>query len=64
MKPTPQQGYLLVADTTSGFAKYVAGTELEHSTEVLKELLELIVREQTAESRRAALGAALAGGAI
>ena len=63
MKPTPQRGYLLFADI-SGFTKYVAGTELEHSTEILKELLELIVREQTAQSRRAALGAALAAGAI
>ena len=42
MKPTPQQGYLLFADI-SGFTKYVAGTELQHSTEILKELLELIV---------------------
>ncbi|MEK7786470.1 MAG: DUF2652 domain-containing protein, partial [Chloroflexota bacterium] len=37
-----QHGYLLLADI-SGYTSFVARTELEHSQEILTELLELIV---------------------
>ncbi len=37
-----QHGYLLLADI-SGFTSFIAGTELDHSHEIMTELLELIV---------------------
>ncbi|MGH2523364.1 MAG: DUF2652 domain-containing protein [Anaerolineales bacterium] len=41
-----QHGYLLLADI-SGYTSFVAGTELEHSQEILSELLELIINRLT-----------------
>lgn len=41
MKET-QHGYLLLADI-SGYTSFVAGTELEHSQDILSELLEVII---------------------
>ncbi len=37
-----QHGYLLLADI-SGYTSFVAGTELEHSQDILSELLEVII---------------------
>jgi hypothetical protein len=37
-----QQGYLWLADI-SGYTSFVAGTELEHSQDILSELLEVIL---------------------
>ena len=37
-----QYGYLLLADI-SGYASYVASSELTHSQDILSELLELII---------------------
>ena len=42
MSTTPTHGYLVIADI-SGYTSFVAKTELEHSHEILSELLELIV---------------------
>jgi uncharacterized protein YndB with AHSA1/START domain len=39
---TPQHGYLVLADI-SGYTAYLAGVELEHAHDILRELLELIV---------------------
>ena len=39
---TTQHGYLLLADI-SGYTSFVAGTELEHSQDILSELLEVII---------------------
>lgn len=41
MSATPQHGYLLLADI-SGYTSFVAGTELDHSHEILSDLLETI----------------------
>ncbi|MGH2523363.1 MAG: DUF2652 domain-containing protein, partial [Anaerolineales bacterium] len=41
-----QHGYLALADI-SGFTAFMAGTELEHSHEILAELLELIISRLT-----------------
>jgi len=41
MSTTTQHGYLVIADI-SGYTSYVAGTELEHSHEILSDLLETI----------------------
>jgi hypothetical protein len=41
MSTTTQHGYLIIADL-SGYTSYVAGTELEHSHEILSDLLETI----------------------
>lgn len=41
MSTTPQHGYLVIADI-SGYTSFVAGTELEHSHEILSDLLETI----------------------
>lgn len=41
MSATTQHGYLLLADI-SGFTSFVAGTELDHSHEILSDLLETI----------------------
>jgi uncharacterized protein YndB with AHSA1/START domain len=46
METKTQHGYLVLADI-SGYTSYLAGTELEHSQEVLSELLELILRRLT-----------------
>lgn len=46
MSTKTSQGYLLIGDIT-GYTSYVAQTELEHSQEVLSELLELLVRMMT-----------------
>jgi hypothetical protein len=46
MSAKTSQGYLLISDIT-GYTSYVAQTELEHSQEVLTELLELLVRMMT-----------------
>ena len=46
MSKTSSQGYLLISDIT-GYTSYVAKTELEHSQEILSELLELLVRTMT-----------------
>ncbi len=46
MEAKTQHGYLVLADI-SGYTSYLAGTELEHSQEVLTELLELIVHRLT-----------------
>src|SRR3970282_268356 len=46
METKTQHGYLVLADI-SGYTSYLAGTELEHSQEVLTELLELIVARLT-----------------
>jgi uncharacterized protein YndB with AHSA1/START domain len=42
MSTTTQHGYLVIADI-SGYTSFVAKTELEHSQEILSELLELLV---------------------
>ncbi|MCC6299077.1 MAG: DUF2652 domain-containing protein [Anaerolineales bacterium] len=42
MSATTQHGYLVIADI-SGYTSFVAKTELEHSHEILSELLELLV---------------------
>ena len=42
MSTTSNHGYLVIADI-SGYTSFVAKTELEHSHEILSELLELIV---------------------
>jgi len=42
MSTITQQGYLVIADI-SGYTSFVAITELEHSHEILSELLELLV---------------------
>jgi len=42
MSTPAQHGYLIIADI-SGYTSFVAKTELEHSQEILSELLELIV---------------------
>ncbi len=42
MPATTQHGYLVLADI-SGYTSFLAGTELEHSHEIMSELLELIV---------------------
>jgi uncharacterized protein YndB with AHSA1/START domain/class 3 adenylate cyclase len=42
MSPPAQHGYLIIADI-SGYTSFVAKTELEHSQEILSELLELMV---------------------
>jgi hypothetical protein len=41
MSTTPEHGYLVLADI-SGYTSFVAGTELEHSHEILSDLLETI----------------------
>jgi hypothetical protein len=41
MSTTTQHGYLLLADI-SGYTSFVAGTELDHSHEILSDLLEII----------------------
>lgn len=41
MSATTQHGYLLLADI-SGYTSFVAGTELDHSHEILSDLLEII----------------------
>ena len=41
MNATTQHGYLLLADI-SGYTSFVAGTELDHSHEILSDLLETI----------------------
>src|SRR5512134_3418438 len=41
MSATTQHGYLIIADI-SGYTSFVAGTELEHSHEILSDLLETI----------------------
>jgi hypothetical protein len=41
MSAIPQHGYLLLADI-SGYTSFVAGTELDHSHEILSDLLEII----------------------
>ena len=42
MSTTTQHGYLVIADI-SGYTSFVAKTELEHSQEILSELLEVLV---------------------
>jgi hypothetical protein len=42
MSTNTQHGYLVIADI-SGYTSFVAKTELEHSQEILSELLELLV---------------------
>src|SRR5574338_1254099 len=42
MSTPAQHGYLIIADI-SGYTSFVAKTELEHSHEILSELLELLV---------------------
>jgi len=42
MPTTTQHGFLIIADI-SGYTSFVAKTELEHSQEILSELLELLV---------------------
>ncbi|HLE27392.1 MAG TPA: DUF2652 domain-containing protein [Anaerolineales bacterium] len=44
METRTQHGYLVLADI-SGFTAYLAGVELEHAHEILRELLELIVEQ-------------------
>jgi hypothetical protein len=44
MSADTQHGYLVIADI-SGYTSFVARTELEHSHEILSELLELLVEE-------------------
>lgn len=46
MSTTTQHGYLVIADI-SGYTSFVAKTELEHSHEILTELLELLVEKFT-----------------
>jgi uncharacterized protein YndB with AHSA1/START domain len=41
MSATPQHGYLVLADI-SGYTSFVAGTELDHSHEILSDLLEIL----------------------
>ena len=41
MSATTQHGYLVLADI-SGYTSFVAGTELDHSHEILSDLLETI----------------------
>src|SRR6266498_425876 len=41
MSATPQHGYMVLADL-SGYTSFVAGTELDHSHEILSDLLETI----------------------
>ena len=42
MSTVTQHGYLVIADI-SGYTSFVAKTELEHSHEILSELLGLLV---------------------
>lgn len=42
MSTPTQHGYLIIADI-SGYTSFVAKTELEHSQEILTELLELLI---------------------
>src|SRR3990170_1803047 len=42
MSTTTQHGFLIIADI-SGYTSFVAKTELEHSQEILSELLELMI---------------------
>ena len=42
MSAVTQHGYLVIADI-SGYTSFVAKTELEHSHEILSELLSLLV---------------------
>src|SRR5512138_2652975 len=44
MSTATQHGYLVIADI-SGYASFVARTELEHSHEILSELLSLLVEK-------------------
>ncbi|MFN8427363.1 MAG: hypothetical protein U0X87_14050 [Anaerolineales bacterium] len=44
MSTVTQRGYLLIADI-SGYTSFVAKTELEHSHEIISELLELLVEK-------------------
>jgi hypothetical protein len=44
MSTVTQHGYLLIADI-SGYTSYVAKTELEHSHEILSDLLGLLVEK-------------------
>jgi len=44
MNATAQQGYLVLADI-SGYTSFVAGTELDHSHEILTDLLETICKQ-------------------
>jgi len=44
MSTTPDHGYLVLADI-SGYTSFVAGTELDHSHEILSDLLETICAE-------------------
>jgi hypothetical protein len=46
MGPSPERGTLCLADV-SGFTSFVAGTELTHSQDILRELLELLVQQLT-----------------
>jgi len=46
MDDSTQRGYLLIADI-SGYTSFVAETQLEHSKEILSELLELMLRHLT-----------------
>lgn len=46
MSTKASQGYLVISDI-SGYTSYIAQTELEHSQEVLSELLELLVKTMT-----------------
>ncbi len=46
MSTVTQHGYFVIADI-SGYTSYVAKTELEHSHEILTELLELLVEKFT-----------------
>src|SRR5574337_1228180 len=41
MSTITQHGYLVIADI-SGYTSYVAGTELEHSQEILSDLLAML----------------------
>ncbi len=44
MSAVTQHGYLVIADI-SGYTSFVAKTELEHSHEILSDLLELLVEK-------------------
>ena len=44
MSSVTQHGYLVIADI-SGYTSFVAKTELEHSHEILSELLSLLVEK-------------------
>ena len=46
MQSSAQSGYLLLADI-SGYTSFMAGTELEHSQEILGEILRLLVAQLT-----------------